>query len=117
MAPFQWLLWLHLPLLMFHEAEEYVLSPLSFKEFANLKTRLGSGTDPEFPLDEGYVFQVNIIIAWPIIIIGAILANIAPWVGFSMIWFELAINNVMHTIFSRGKNLRTIQDFLPIHSS
>lgn len=102
---------------MFHEAEEYVLSPLSFKEFANLKTRLGSGTDPEFPLDEGCVFQVNIIIAWPIIIIGAILANIAPWVGFSMIWFELAINNVMHTIFFQGKNIRTIQDFLPIHSS
>jgi hypothetical protein len=102
MEPFQWLLWLHLPLLMFHEAEEYVLSPLSFKEFANLKTRLGSGTDPEFPLDEGYVFQVNIIIAWPVIIIGAILAPIAPWVGFSMIWFELMINNVMHTIFFQG---------------
>ena len=33
MNPYQWLLWLHLPLLMLHEAEEYVLAPVSFKEF------------------------------------------------------------------------------------
>jgi len=98
MTFYQFLLWLHLPFLMFHEIEEYVLSPLSFKEFFNLKTPFGSGTDRNYPLDEGYVFQVNIIIAWPMVIIGAILANIAPWVGFSMILFELTINNLMHTI-------------------
>ena len=98
MTFYQFLLWLHLPFLMIHEIEEYVLSPLSFKEFFNLKTPFGSGTDRNYPLDEGYVFQVNIIIAWPMVIIGAILANIAPWVGFSMILFELTINNLMHTI-------------------
>ena len=98
MTFYQFLLWLHLPLLMIHEIEEYVLSPLSFKEFFNLKTPFGSGTDRNYPLDEGYVFQVNIIIAWPMVIIGAILANIAPWVGFSMMLFELTINNLMHTI-------------------
>ena len=37
MDEYQWLLWLHLPLLMLHEAEEYVLAPMSFKEFFNLK--------------------------------------------------------------------------------
>jgi hypothetical protein len=95
---YQFLLWLHLPLIMIHEIEEYVLSPLSFKEFFNLKTHFGSKTDPNFPLDEGYVFQVNILIAWPIIILGAILANIAPWIGFAMIIFELTLNNLMHTI-------------------
>ncbi|MEI6433468.1 MAG: HXXEE domain-containing protein [Bacteroidota bacterium] len=98
MTFYQFLLWLHLPLLMIHEIEEYVLSPLSFKEFFNLKTPFGSGTDRNYPLDEGYVFQVNIVIAWPVIIIGAFLANIAPWVGFSMMLFELTINNLMHTI-------------------
>ncbi len=98
MTFYQFLLWLHLPFLMIHEIEEYVLSPLSFKEFFNLKTPFGSRTDRNYPLDEGYVFQVNIIIAWPAIIIGAILANIAPWVGFSMMLFELTINNLMHTI-------------------
>jgi hypothetical protein len=98
MTFYQFLLWLHLPFIMIHEIEEYVLSPLSFKEFFNLKTPFGSRTDRNYPLDEGYVFQVNIIIAWPMIIIGAILANIAPWVGFSMMLFELTINNLMHTI-------------------
>ncbi|MHB8893942.1 MAG: HXXEE domain-containing protein [Candidatus Geothermincolia bacterium] len=98
MSTYQFLLWLHLPFIMMHEIEEYVLSPVSFKEFFNLKTPFGSKTDPNYPLDEGYVFQVNIVIAWPVIILGAILANIAPWVGFSMMLFELTINNIMHTI-------------------
>jgi len=95
---YQWLLCLHLPLLMFHEAEEYVLAPISFKEFFNLKSPFGSKTDPDFPLDDAYVFQVNIAIAYPVVILGALLATVAPWIGFSMIWFELIINNAMHTI-------------------
>jgi hypothetical protein len=104
MPIYQFLLWLHLPFLMLHECEEYVLSPLSFKEYFNVKSPFGSKTDPNFPLDEGYVFQVNIVIAWPAVIIGALLANIAPWVGFSMMLFELTINNFMHTIiFQSGK--------------
>jgi hypothetical protein len=68
---------------MLHEIEEYVLSPVSFKEFFNLKTPFGSQTDSNFPLDEGYVFQVNIVIAWPVIFIGALLANVAPLIGFA----------------------------------
>jgi hypothetical protein len=102
MNAYQWLLWLHLPLLMLHEAEEYVLAPLSFKQFFNLKTPMGSKTYPDYPLDEGYVFQVNLVIAWPMVILGAILAPVAPWLGFSMIWFELIINNVMHTMLFQG---------------
>ena len=102
MQPYQWLLWLHLPLLMLHEAEEYVLAPTSFKEFFNLKSPMGTQTDANFPLDEGYVFQVNLMIAWPMVILGALLAPVAPWLGFSMIWFELIINNVMHTILFQG---------------
>jgi hypothetical protein len=102
MEPYQWLLWLHLPLLMLHEAEEYVLSPVSFKEFLNLKTPLGSKTDPDYPLDDGYVFQVNLVIAWPMVILGAVLAPVIPWLGFSMIWFELILNNIMHTIAFQG---------------
>lgn len=98
MTFYQFLLWLHLPFLMIHEIEEYVLAPLSFKEFFNLKTPFGSKTDRNYPLDEGYVFQVNILIAWPAVILGAILFDIAPWVGFAMMLFELLINNLMHTI-------------------
>lgn len=98
MTFYQFLLWLHLPFLMIHEIEEYVLSPLSFKEFFNLKTPFGSKTNPNYPLDEGYVFQVNILIAWPAVIAGAVFADVAPWIGFSMMLFELTINNLMHTI-------------------
>ncbi len=105
MELYQWLMWLHLPLLMLHESEEYVLSPRSFKEFFNLNTKFGSKTDPNFPLDEGYVFQVNILLAWPMVILGALLATVAPWIGFAMIWFELIINNVMHTVLFQGKKL------------
>ncbi len=100
---YQWLLCLHLPLLMFHESEEYVFAPLSFKEFFNLKSPFGSKTDPDFPLDDAYVFQVNIVIAYPVIILGALLANVAPWLGFAMIWFELILNNAMHTIIFQPK--------------
>ena len=104
MSLYQFLLCLHLPFLMMHEIEEYVLAPVSFKEFFNLKTPFGSKTDPDYPVDEGYVFQVNIVIAWPAVIIGALLANIAPWIGFAMMLFELTINNFMHTIiFQSGK--------------
>ena len=99
---YQWLLCLHLPLLMLHEAEEYVLAPVGFKEFFNLKTPFGSGTDPNFPLDDAYVFQVNILIAYPIVILGALLAGVAPWLGFAMIWFELIVNNATHTIIFQG---------------
>ncbi len=102
MDAYQWLLCLHLPLLMLHEAEEYVLAPTSFKEFFNLQSPMGTKSDPDFPLDEGYVFQVNLMIAWPMVILGAILAPVAPWLGFSMIWFELILNNVMHTILFQG---------------
>ncbi len=102
MDAYQWLLWLHLPLMMLHEAEEYVLAPTSFKDFFNLKSPLGTKTDSDYPLDEGYVFQVNLMIAWPMVILGAILAPVAPWLGFSMIWFELLINNAMHTIGFQG---------------
>ncbi|MBL8967266.1 MAG: HXXEE domain-containing protein [Spirochaetaceae bacterium] len=102
MSPWTWMLALHLPFLMFHEIEEYVLSPMSFKEFFNTKSPLGSGRDPEYPLDEAYVFQVNIGIAWPVVIAGAALADLAPWMGMAMIWFEIIINNIMHTVFFQG---------------
>jgi len=104
MTLWMWLMAIHLPILMIHEVEEYVLSPESFKDFFNQRSPLGSGSDPDFPLDEGYVFQVNILIAWPAIVLGAVLANVAPWIGMSMIWFQVIINNAMHTIgLQKGK--------------
>ncbi|MBP6809814.1 MAG: HXXEE domain-containing protein, partial [Chromatiaceae bacterium] len=31
-----------------------------------------------------------------------LLAGVAPWLGFAMIWFELVINNATHNILFQG---------------
>lgn len=99
---YQWLLWLHLPLLMIHEHEEYVL-PGGFKEFANTKTPFALVPPVEdVPLNEPYLFAVNMG-AWLWIILGALLANIAPWVGLGPVIFQLLINNFTHTFAFQGK--------------
>jgi len=46
------------------------------------------------------------VIAYPVVILGALLATVAPWLGFSMIWFELIINNAMHTILFQSARPR-----------
>ncbi len=84
---YQWLLWLHLPILMFHEFEEYVM-PGGFKEFVNTKTFVAPVPQVEdVPANEPLIFAVNMgFRLW--IIQGALLANIAPWVGFAPLsWY------------------------------
>lgn len=95
--PYAWLLWLHWPLLMFHEFEEYVF-PGGFKEFLNAKTPLAH-TPPleDVPLNEPYVFAVNIGL-WAWIIAGALLAPVAPWVGLGPVLLQLLVNNITHTV-------------------
>jgi len=91
---FQWLLWLHLPLLMLHEFEEYVF-PGGFKEFFNTKTPFAlSRPQVDLPLNNSMVFFINMG-AWILIIIGALLAEVTPWLGMMMVVFEL-INIVGH---------------------
>ncbi|MFH1641038.1 MAG: HXXEE domain-containing protein [Candidatus Omnitrophota bacterium] len=91
---FQWLFWLHLPLLMLHEFEEYIF-PGGFKEFFNTKTLFAlPKPHSNVPLGNPMIFIINIG-AWVLIIIGALLANIAPWFGAMMVVFEL-INVVGH---------------------
>ena len=98
-----WLLWLHLPLLWFHEAEEYVFAPMDFVTFVNLKTVLGSGTDPDQPVSQGYTFLVNVGTFWLLIILGALLGNIAPWLGMSVVVAQLVMNGLTHTIVFQGR--------------
>ncbi len=101
---YQWLLWLHLPLLMIQEFEEYVL-PGGFKEFFNTRTPLALKPPVEnLPLNEPYVFAVNMGV-WLWIILGALLANIAPWVGFGPVLLQLLINNITHTFVFQGQQL------------
>jgi hypothetical protein len=98
---YQWLLWLHLPLLMFHEFEEYVL-PGGFKEFINTKTFVSPVPPVEdVPASEPYVFAVNMGF-WLWIIVGALLAGVAPWVGFVPVMLQVLINNFTHTVAFQG---------------
>lgn len=99
---YQWLLWLHLPLLMIHEFEEYVL-PGGFKEFINTKTFVAMIPPVEdVPANEPYIFAVNIGF-WLWIILGALLANVAPWVGFGPVMLQILINNFTHTFLFQGQ--------------
>lgn len=99
---YQWLLWLHLPLFNFHEYEEYFL-PGGFKHFINTETPLAS-TPPsgEAPLNDSYEFAVNAFF-WVAIIAGALLANVAPWVGLIAIVLQLVVNNFTHTVAFQGR--------------
>jgi len=99
---YQWLLWLHLPLLMIHEYEEYVM-PGGFKEFFNTKTPLAPVPPVEdVPVNEFYCFAVNMAL-WLWIILGAILADTAPWVGFVPVFLQLLLNNITHTFVFQTK--------------
>jgi hypothetical protein len=100
---YQWLLWLHLPVIMIHEFEEYT-APGGFKHFINTKTILATGDNQEdVPLNEPYIFLVNPLLIWPWVIIGAVFYTI-PWIGFAAIMFQFAINNLQHIITFQLKN-------------
>jgi hypothetical protein len=100
---YQWLLWLHLPIMMIHEYEEYVF-PGGFKEFLNTKSPLAPKTLKEdVPLSEPYLFFVNIIVFWSWIILGGIFAPNIPWIGFGPILLQLLINNITHTVAFQTK--------------
>jgi hypothetical protein len=100
---YQWLLWLHLPLIMIHEFEEYI-APGGFKQFFNTKTIFTTGDNREdVPLNEPYVFLVNPLLIWPWVIIGAVFYAI-PWIGFAAVIFQFAINNLQHVVIFQLKN-------------
>ncbi|MCX6694602.1 MAG: HXXEE domain-containing protein [Methanomicrobiales archaeon] len=104
---YQWLMWLHLPVIMIHEFEEYIF-PGGFKTFINKKTILANKECREDSiLNEPYIFLVNPLLIWPWAILGAVFYTI-PWIGFGLIIFQFVINNLQHTItfqlVSKGYN-------------
>jgi len=103
---FSWLaflFWIHLPLIMIHETEEYILSPTRFEKFANYDTILSKDPpEEESPLSPAYGLFVNMSI-WIWAILGALLVNFLPWVGMGLIFFQLLINGVQHTMIFQIK--------------
>jgi hypothetical protein len=75
---YQWLLWLHVPVLFIHEYEEYVLPPDGFKKFVNTHTLLSlNPPQDDTPLNDQMIFVSNIV-GWIWAVAGALLAQIAP---------------------------------------
>ncbi|MEI6623754.1 MAG: HXXEE domain-containing protein [Actinomycetes bacterium] len=101
---YTWLLWLQLPIIMLHEFEEYVL-PGGFRSFFNHDTVFASPTPGDnTPLSEGYVFFVNIVTVWVWAIAAALLAGIAPWVGFGLVVFNAGVNCIQHSVIFQIKH-------------
>ena len=95
---YQWLMWLHLPLLFLHEYEEYVISPDGFKKFANTHTPISLNPPQEdTPVNDEMIFVVNII-GWIWAISGALLAKIAPWIGAGFLILQILINCLTHPV-------------------
>ncbi|HQZ84186.1 MAG TPA: HXXEE domain-containing protein [Actinomycetota bacterium] len=101
---YTWLLWLQLPVMMLHEFEEYVL-PGGFRSFFNHDTIFASSVPGDnTPLSEGYVFFVNIVTVWGWAIAGALLAGVAPWVGFGLVVFNAGVNCIQHSVLFQIKH-------------
>ena len=56
------------------------------------------------PLSEGYVFFVNIVTVWGWAIAGALLAGVAPWVGFGLVVFNAGVNCIQHSVLFQIKH-------------
>ena len=95
---YQWLLWLHVPLLFMHQYEEYVISPDGFKKFANTYTPISLNPPQEdMPVSDEMIFTINMI-GWIWAMAGALLAQIAPWVGAGFLILQILINCLTHPV-------------------
>ncbi len=100
---YQWLMWLHVPLLFLHEYEEYVLHPDGFKTFVNRHTPLSlNPPQDDTPLNDMMIFIINIG-AWIWAITGAVFAQSAPWVGAGFIIMQILINITSHPVIFQLK--------------
>lgn len=100
---YQWLMWLHVPLLFLHEYEEYVICPDGFKKFVNTQTLLSLNPPREdTPLNDMMIFIINIG-AWIWAITGAVFARTAPWIGAGFMIMQILINVITHTVIFQLK--------------
>jgi len=100
---YQWLMWLHIPLLFFHEYEEYVINPDGFKKFANTETIISLDPPQEnCPADDLMLVVVNMG-AWIWAFAGALLAQSYPWIGGSFLIFQILINCFSHPLIFQIK--------------
>lgn len=89
-----WLFWLHLPIYMVHQFEEYAW-PGGFKKYLNIKT-LKSGS-ADFPLNDTRAFWINVGFVWIGITLAAIVGLKFVLFPAALMWFTI-LNGSAHTI-------------------
>ena len=95
---YQWLMWLHVPFLLMHEYEEYVISPDGFKKFVNTHTIISLNPPQEdTPVNDEMIFVINMI-GWIWATAGALLAQTAPWIGAGFLILQILINCLTHPV-------------------
>jgi hypothetical protein len=93
---YQWLMWLNIPILFIHEYEEYVIRPDAFKKFVNTDTIISlNPPQDDAPVNDSMIFIINMY-GWIWAIAGALLAQIAPWVGAGNLILHALINCLTH---------------------
>lgn len=93
---YTWLFWLHIPILMLHQIEEYVF-PGGFTEFANEKA------GEKITFTDKKIFYVNVILGWGAFTLAAIVEMSFIWLPVAMLIFMggNAVGHVIGTIFLR----------------
>lgn len=84
--------WGALPLLLWHQTEEWVL-PAGFLPWFN-RSLWASGED-EFPLTPEVAFRVNVLAGWGVSLSAAARINRAPWLASAVLASHVA-NGVLH---------------------
>ncbi|UCG03379.1 MAG: HXXEE domain-containing protein [Candidatus Heimdallarchaeota archaeon] len=74
---YTWFFWLHIPILMLHQIEEYIF-PGGFTEFAN------EITGEKISFTDTKTFYVNVVLGWGVFTLAAI-------VGMNLIWLPVAL--------------------------
>jgi len=90
-----WFFWLHLPILMVHQFEEYIF-PGGFQNIVNIE--FFKTSNPNFPLSNRLAFILNIGL-WLLFILAAIVEFNAIWLPLITLIFNLG-NGLGHGIFA-----------------
>lgn len=85
-------IWASLPLLLWHQTEEWVL-PSGFLSWFNRS--VWHSHDDEFPVTPRMAFRINVIAGWGVGVLAAPAANRAPWLAAGVLSSHVA-NAVLH---------------------
>lgn len=87
-----WLFWMHLPVYMAHQVEEYIWPGRLIESLNSLLTRDETVDEPLTPAG---AFVINVVVVWGGILLGALLYPKTPALAVGMIGVT-AVNGIVH---------------------